>query len=296
MVTVFHGPRVEVRDDWFCEAIWDSAYEAGDFDSTDLVFGSGGRVRGEHVTFVSSGATVDRLQALPRGDGVWVSNSLACLLAVADAALDPASSRYFEHLGSIVHGLDKYERRLDVSVGSVQFTYFNNLKWDGAALVEVEKPNEVRDFSTFTTYRDFLAASLGRVIENVAADGRRHPYQLLGTLSSGYDSVTVAVLARSHGLREAISFTEARGGAADDGRRKTHSRLARYTANPDTARSLAVAPPRRGALHRRRRKGRGCVLQRRRAHAAGASASDRLPGGQSLGEENHWPGTGHRSQ
>src|SRR5262245_16518056 len=218
VITVFHGARVECRDAWFCEAVWDGAYEPGDFDSTDLVFGSGGRARGDHVMFVSSGTTVDRLQALAHEGGLWISNSLACLLAATDAAVDPVSPHYYEHLGSIVGGLRKYERRLEVSVGVVQFTYFNNLKWNGTAFVEAEKPNETRDFTTFGAYRDFLSSSLSRIIENLSANGRQHPYRLLGTVSSGYDSPTVAVLAHSYGLRQAISFTEARGGMPDDGR------------------------------------------------------------------------------
>jgi hypothetical protein len=168
--------------------------------------------------FVSSGTTVDRLQALPQEDGVWISNSLVCLLAVTNATLDPAAPRYYERLGSIVHGLSNYERRLDVSLGCVQLTYFNNLKWDGTQSVEVEKPDKVRDFTTFTAYRDFLSSSLRRISENISAPERQYPYRLLGTVSSGYDSATATVLAHSCGLREAISFTEARGGMADDGK------------------------------------------------------------------------------
>jgi hypothetical protein len=61
-VEVFHGDRVETSEEWFCEAIWDSDYEAGNFDQTDIIFGSGGRLRGESVTFVSAGTTVDREQ------------------------------------------------------------------------------------------------------------------------------------------------------------------------------------------------------------------------------------------
>ncbi len=217
VITVVHGSMVEVRDDWFCEAVWDGEYEDGGFDTTDLIFGSGGRSRGDVVIFVSSGSTVDRLQALLGEDSVWVSNSLACLLAAADIELDPTYPHYFEHFETIIRGLDQYERVLNIPGKDIQFTYFNNLTWDGAALVEVGKPNEVRDFSTFSKYHDFLISSLGRITENMSAQGRQHPYQMLGTISTGYDSPTVATLACHWGLREAISFTEARGGEADHG-------------------------------------------------------------------------------
>src|SRR5207245_7865116 len=64
-IDVFHGPRVELAADWFCEAVWDGAFADGDFDRTDLVFGSGARAReSDGVCFVSSGSTVDRLQSI----------------------------------------------------------------------------------------------------------------------------------------------------------------------------------------------------------------------------------------
>ena len=51
---------------WFCEAIWDGIYSEGNLDQTDLIFGSGARCRADRITFVSSGATIDRLQFLQR--------------------------------------------------------------------------------------------------------------------------------------------------------------------------------------------------------------------------------------
>ncbi len=47
---------------------------------------------------------------------------------------------------------------------------------------------------------------------------RKFSYDFLGTLSSGYDSTTNTVLAQQGGLRDVISFLNARGGAADDGK------------------------------------------------------------------------------
>src|SRR5690606_41261165 len=94
-VTVFHGSRVETGDEWFCEAAWDGDYQAGGFDQTDIVAGSGGRLRGGELVFVSSGSTVDRLNALEREGETLVSNSLACLVASADAALSPSYTQYW---------------------------------------------------------------------------------------------------------------------------------------------------------------------------------------------------------
>src|SRR5439155_9750268 len=57
-VEVFHGSDVAIEQEWFGEAVWDGPYPLGDMDHTDVVFGSGGRLRwgllGSSVTFVSS--------------------------------------------------------------------------------------------------------------------------------------------------------------------------------------------------------------------------------------------------
>jgi hypothetical protein len=217
VITVYHGPHVEVRQEWYCEAIWDNDYLAGDFDLTDLVFGSGARIRENKVVFVSSGSTLDRLQSFAYAGGAWISNSLPCLLTVTDAKLDSTYPSYYEDLGSIVKGLDKYKKDLKVSSGKVQLTYFNNLMWDGTSLAEAEKPSIVRDFSSFDKYYQFMQTALSRLTENASA-GRLHKYDLIGTLSSGYDSPAIAVLAQPFGLREVVSLAKSRSGDPDDGR------------------------------------------------------------------------------
>jgi len=219
VVDVSHGPRVELAPEWFCEAVWDGCYEDGDFDRTDIVFGSGGHVRGRVVTFVSSGATVDRLQAFESGDDVWVSNSLPCLLAASNSRLDPAYPHYFRDFSSICLGLLRYAPLLTTSGGggATRLIYFHNVTWDGTRLQQAPKPMPVRDFSSFERYRGFLETSLQRLGENLSAPARRQRFRLLGTISSGYDSPTIATLARSAGLRDVISFDRSREEESDSG-------------------------------------------------------------------------------
>jgi hypothetical protein len=144
-VTVFVGSGVEVADDWLCEGIWDAPYTDAGLDRTDLVFGSGVRLRGDTVVFVSSGTTVDRLHAWRGAGGQYVSNSLPCLLAFAGGSLDLFFDQYGSVSRSIVRGLDAYTRDLPTTVGPVRLTYFHNLSWDGHELSEVPKLALERD-------------------------------------------------------------------------------------------------------------------------------------------------------
>ncbi len=219
VIRVQHGPQVETRGSWFCEAIWDGKFSAGDFDLTDLVFGSGARLRDGRVVFVSSGSTVDRLQFVNTTDKVLVSNSLACLLGVSGTRVVRTFDRYRDVFASIVRGIDLCVRRLPTESDTLELVYFRNLTWDGRRLAQEDKPVSARDFSTFTKYRAFLDSALERITANMRAIERRHRYEMVGTLSSGYDSVTAATLCRDAGMRKAISFQKGvfeEGGSGED--------------------------------------------------------------------------------
>lgn len=207
-VTVRHGRRVEVREGWLCEAVWDAPFEAGDFDRTDIVFGSGIRQREDEVLFVSSGAPVDRLHVLRDENGGWVSNSLPCLLAATGARLDPAGCDYMRNLRSVGKGLEWAGGPLPSSAGKIELVYHDNLRWDGRSLHRAPKPRPVRDFGSYDGFLGFLNGALAAMSRNLSAPGRHPPYRMLGTLSTGYDSTAAAALARRHGLEEAITFDE----------------------------------------------------------------------------------------
>src|SRR5947208_3264400 len=216
-VEVFHGLDVETTPEGFSEAVWDGEFARAGFDETDLVFGSGARRRGGGVTFVSSGSTLDRLHSHEVAGRVCVANSLACPLVAIGADVDPTYAGYYADFKSISDGLARYARSVATSAGPVRLTYFHNLVWDGRALRERPKPAPRRDFGDFAAYRGFLEASLAGLAQNLSSSGRAVPLRMLGTISSGYDSPAVTVLAQPYGLQEAIAFEPSSSGAPDSG-------------------------------------------------------------------------------
>jgi hypothetical protein len=221
-VAVAHGLGVETNPDWFCEAAWAGDYERGDFDRTDIVAGTGGRLREGTLVFVSSGSTVDRLQALESEKTVWVSNSLSCLLTAANANLDPSFPRYFRDFRTVVKGIRQYSRLLSTSAGPVQLIYFDNLIWDGRELKVQPKPGLGRDFSGFAQFRTFLQSSMQSMAENLAHPRRARPLAWLSTASSGYDSSTATVLGHQAGCREVLCVEHDRTGLDDSGEPLAH--------------------------------------------------------------------------
>ncbi len=216
-VVVAHGYRVETNPDWFVEGVWAGPFSEGGIDRTDLVFGSGGRASKGTITFVSPGSTVDRLVSCRIGECLYLSNSLVALCATLDLAVDPVSPRYYADFRSIVNGLEKYNDTLQTTRGPLRLTYFRNLTWDGHSLSVTEKPCRDRTFGDFAEYRYFLASSLAAIGGNMCDKQRRWPYCPLGTLSTGYDSPMVAVMARDIGNTEVLTFQRGRTGLADSG-------------------------------------------------------------------------------
>jgi hypothetical protein len=221
MLSVRHGVQVETRADWFCEAIWDEDFASGAFDQTDVVFGSGGRVRDAHCTFVSSASTVDRLHVLRRAGEVLISNSLPCLLSTAQTSIAPAAENWFELFVSIRQGIDHYRRVVPTASGEqVELVYFRNLRWTGNELIEIDKPAATRDFGSFDAYHGFLVDAVRHLSANLSDPARRRAYEFLGTLSSGYDSSTAAAICREFGLERAVASRQARDAEdSDDGAR-----------------------------------------------------------------------------
>ena len=216
-IHIKHGSSVEIHDDWFCEAVWDGLYSEGGFDETDIVFGSGGKVRSDRTVFVSSGSTVDRLQYFRRGEKTFVSNSLACLRSTGSGWPDADFRHYYESFfATITKGLDQYENT--VPGDGPTLVYFNNLSWDGQSVSLCDKPFPRRDFGSFGSYVEFLKDSIRALAVNACDPSRRICYGLVGTASSGYDSPTVAALSINAGLKEVISFATDRNERDDDGK------------------------------------------------------------------------------
>ena len=146
-VEVLHGCMVEVADEWIVEAVWAGEYSEGDFDHTDLVFGSGIRIRGSDVHFVSAGSTLDRLWYCHKDGDCMISNSLPALLACSGMALDDRYANYAADVQTIVAGPTKCVRCLPCRGGDVHVVHFNNLKYSSALICEIPKPETAPHFA-----------------------------------------------------------------------------------------------------------------------------------------------------
>lgn len=204
-----HGPGVETGPGWLVEGVWDSDFRSGGFHQSECFFGSGIRVAGDGLYFVSSVSLTDRVVYARQGDLLHVSNSLALLLAHTGATLDPAHS-YLPESWYLAAGLSKRDRRIRLRHPGVseagQFCHERLVVRDGACGFEVQ--TDVREFGSFAEYHGALRSALSGIAANARDPGRKQGLDGYTTASAGYDSSCVSTLVRELGVREC--FTQRR--------------------------------------------------------------------------------------
>ncbi|MBN2212135.1 MAG: hypothetical protein JW709_12125 [Sedimentisphaerales bacterium] len=206
-VTVRHGPCVEIGPQWCCEAVWAGDFQEGDFDQTDLVFGTGIRVRENQVIFVSSGTMEDRLWHCVQDDVLYVSNTLGGFLATTGLTL---REDYFypKDIMTVCGGLSAYVRTLPTATRNINLTYFHNLAYNNGDVAEKEKPDTAPRLLTFSDYYNFLAATAEKLGKNLRDSQRRHQVVPLTTISRGYDASATAVISRYAQCRNSVTIKQ----------------------------------------------------------------------------------------
>lgn len=219
-VQVLHGPWVETREDCFVEGAWDAPFAAFSFDRSDVLAGSGGRATSDGVVFATPTNVFERLQSVRVDGELFVSNSLALLLALSGRRLDPAHPHYYLDLLDFYRcGIRLKEKHLRLAGGgSIELHDCCNVAiTPDLCVTRVEKPWRAAP-SGYADYAARLDAAVARVIANADDVERRWRYRPLAMVSQGYDSTAVAAMARHWGCREAVTFlrSDSDGGYVDD--------------------------------------------------------------------------------
>ena len=213
---VFHGPWVETNKAFFVEGAWDGGFSAAQFDSSFMT-GTGGKIEGDRLLLATPSHTLDRLNVIEKSGVLYVSNSLPCLLAAADEALDRTFLFYDSYVASIKYGLGAYEKRIPTLSGrALEFYYCCNLV--------VSRDHEIRStpkvasprFRSYAAYRDVVYTVVRQIGLNSMDRSRKVNYKPLATVSRGYDSPTAMILSMLADCKEAITFKGSRGTVADE--------------------------------------------------------------------------------
>jgi hypothetical protein len=170
--------------------------------------------------------TLDRIYLYRQPDSLLASNSLPFILTRAGDDLDMRFLFYESMIGSIIEGIDRYERVLPTrNRNGVQLRYYCNLLIDSDLRVLEKAKAPIRDFVGFADYTSFLEDQIRRIRDNANHPERKVSYSPVATMSTGYDSPACAVLARRAGCQTALTFATARQAGEEDSGRLIGERL-----------------------------------------------------------------------
>jgi hypothetical protein len=219
-VRILHGPWVETREDCFFEGAWDGPFQGYRFDQAETFAGSGGRLADEGVLFAGPSHTYEMLYSIRTGDELFVSNSLAFLLALSGERLDPHYPHYYlRFLDYNRIGIRVTEKRLRLAGPRVVELHdcCNLAIQPNLTVSRIEKPLGPPP-ADYGGYVSFLSRTAERVFANAGDPGRRWAYRPVTTLSQGYDTTAISALAAKAGCHEALAFrkSNSKAGYVDD--------------------------------------------------------------------------------
>ena len=200
-ISIYHGSAVECHSAWMVEGVWDGDFRSGSFHQAENFFGSGIRIDGDRVYFVSSSALNDHLVYCRYQDRLLVSNSLTVLLGFTGATLDDKHD-YLDESMSISKGIREYEKIFLIvhpEIDRFYQVFYENMIVTKHG-ISFELKNGLHEIHSFEHYYELLWRALCRIKDNYEDPARSIPFSAFTTISSGYDSTAVSCLAKKLGV------------------------------------------------------------------------------------------------
>lgn len=220
-VDVQCGSSVRCTDRGFVEGTWVGEPDITSLPRSTTVFGSGLVDDGQGLVLVPPSHPLERLY-LQRSDGrLLASNSLVWLLEATGVELD-ADTPYPPIFVRAAEGVRHTILEVPTTGAPIQAAVYHNVRlWPGPEPQVEPRPREL-PFSSYADYRGRLADALRSALANAPR------YEMVATISSGYDSTAVACIAAEVGCRRAVTFPTSKpvaGGTAADSGASTAERL-----------------------------------------------------------------------
>lgn len=209
-INLEHGRAVDIRDSFFFEGAWAGDFESGGF-LTAPCFGTGGQVDKDGVTFTPPDHILDRLYSLRRGETLYVSNSLAMILARTDTSLMTNRSDYPVLFSNIRFGLEHAISPMPLANGeTVQMWAWHHLHVAPDLTTAQREKSRSVPTTDYAAYIGYFTDQIASVFANGADPARAQTLTPMSTISSGYDSTMISALAADHGCKDAITFSKTR--------------------------------------------------------------------------------------
>lgn len=197
-VRVWCGRSVRTEPNGFVEGAWVGPSDIGALPRSTTVFGSGVVAEGESLMVVPPSHPLERLYIYRADRGTVVSNSLAAIMETCDLQLD-ADTLYPPIFVTAADGVGNPIFEIPTNLLPISAAVYYNVRLAAKGFEVDGRPRE-QPFRSFDDYRSRLSTALASVVANAPG------YEMIVSISSGYDSTAVATVAASLGCRRAFTF------------------------------------------------------------------------------------------
>jgi hypothetical protein len=220
------GSAVETTNQFIFEGVWDGTFNTAELKNSEFVFGSGAVLDQNHITFISPKHNLEGLYAMvdKKGKRAGVSNSLCFLIKKMDVDLNGV---FFDKLSDELNdainvaserGIDRYTQKVMANEEYILYRMlFYNFCVDSLGNIKLQLMLPKQYFNRFNSYKIFLNEKIEQIVENSTSQFRKIKYPPITTMSKGYDSPTVSLLAKVSGCKDALTLDVAIMGIDDSG-------------------------------------------------------------------------------
>lgn len=202
---VIHGSSTELGTSWICDDLWGGESPLGP-QRNSFMFGNAIDFHDDEVTLMSSCSPADRLFVTGIPSGMLVSNSLPLMLSCTDDSLDSTWPWYRAQMLAAEHGFSAAKRIIPTKSGRSIRVMWNEVAQYKNGSISYKYRSAARPFDSYEEYLAALKATLASLVDNARSSARSMPLKVIPSLSSGYDSTAVAVLASELGIKTAYTL------------------------------------------------------------------------------------------
>jgi len=203
------GRSVRAEKDGFFEGTWVGPNELAAIPHSTAVFGSGLVIADGRAVVIPPSHPLERLYLYRREESWLASNSLAWLLHAADVELD-SNAQYPPLFLAASLFVKPPLAEIPTTGGPVTLAVYDNFRLTPEQDVEIVGRPREQPFVSFDDYQRRLSLALASARDKVPG------YEMVVSLSSGYDSTAVAAVAAPLGCRRAVTFSEGKPVHAND--------------------------------------------------------------------------------
>ena len=212
-IMVYHGERVEARENFWVEGAWNGEFSQGDFEKADWFCGTGAKRTGEKICFSTPSHINYGLYFVKIEEKIIVSNSLYFLLTKCSYKLDVNYFKYETDFLTITQGIYKYKENIHVlnkknEKEEIKVFYFRNIFVDSENQYSVSVKLEVQSFESYDNYYSRLISAMQEFAANVRCEMREFSYDFVSTISKGYDAACCSAIAKKIGCNKAVTFKD----------------------------------------------------------------------------------------